>query len=263
MTAKTISRRGAIAVAAATIGATALPAAPSSARADATLVGEPSAFTPSFLVPPAPIDEASVKQTYECDVCVVGLGLAGVCALRETAESGAKAIGIEKGPDVGYRSDEFGTFGSQIHKQLGIEQPETREVVDALMRAMGNRPNAQLLNYWIANSGPDLDGTWAPSSTSCSPATPTRPPTPRRPTSSPSASPSTTTTTGARKTTRASPACCTSCPTTAGPCTAPSRPRRRRAPRSSSTAVPSSSPRTSRAAWWAPTPPTRTATPSA
>ena len=25
------------------------------------------------------------------------------------------------------------------------------------MRAMGNRPNAQLLNYWIANSGPDLD----------------------------------------------------------------------------------------------------------
>ena len=22
---------------------------------------------------------------------------------------------------------------------------------------MGNRPNAQLLNYWIANSGPDLD----------------------------------------------------------------------------------------------------------
>ena len=25
------------------------------------------------------------------------------------------------------------------------------------MKVMGNRPNAQLLNYWIANSGPDLD----------------------------------------------------------------------------------------------------------
>ena len=157
MTAKTISRRGAIAATAATIGAAALPAAPSPARADGSLVGEPSAFTPSFLVPPDPISEADVARTYECEVCVVGLGLAGVCALREAAESGAKVIGIEKGPDLGYRSGEFGTFGSEIHRQLGIEQPETQEVVDELMRAMGNRPNAQLLNYWIANSGPDLD----------------------------------------------------------------------------------------------------------
>ena len=157
MTAKTISRRGAIAATAATIGATALPAAPSPARADGALVGEPSAFTPSFHVPPDPISEADVARTYECEACVVGLGLAGVCALREAAESGAKAIGIEKGPDLGYRSGEFGTFGSEIHRQLGIEQPETQEVVDELMRAMGNRPNAQLLNYWIANSGPDLD----------------------------------------------------------------------------------------------------------
>ena len=157
MTAKPISRRGAIAATAATIGAAALPAAPAPARADGALVGEPSAFTPSFLVPPDPISEADVARAYECEVCVVDLGLAGVCALREAAESGAKVIGIEKGPDLGYRSGEFGTFGSEIHRQLGIEQPETQEVVDELMSAMGNRPNAQLLNYWIANSGPDLD----------------------------------------------------------------------------------------------------------
>lgn len=75
----------------------------------------------------------------------------------DEGKSGAKVIGIEKGPDLGYRSGEFGTFGSEIHRQLGIEQPETQEVVDELMRAMGNRPNAQLLNCWIANSGPDLD----------------------------------------------------------------------------------------------------------
>ena len=75
----------------------------------------------------------------------------------DEGKSGAKVIGIEKGPDLGYRSGEFGTFGSEIHRQLGIEQPETQEVVDELIRAMGNRPNAQLLNCWIANSGPDLD----------------------------------------------------------------------------------------------------------
>ena len=112
---------------------------------------------PSFLQPPAPIDEADVVETIDTDVCVVGLGLAGVCALREAAEAGVKVFGIEKSADLGYRSGEFGTFGSKIHQDLGIEQPETQEVVNELMRVMGNRPNAQLLNYWIANSGADLD----------------------------------------------------------------------------------------------------------
>ncbi|MEG0375151.1 MAG: FAD-dependent oxidoreductase [Raoultibacter sp.] len=117
----------------------------------------PTEFVPSFLTAPEAIDDAKVTETIDVDVCVVGLGLAGVCALREAADAKVKVIGIEKGPDVGYRSGEFGTFGSEIHKQLGIEQPETQEVVNELMKVMGNRPNAQLLNYWIGNSGQDLD----------------------------------------------------------------------------------------------------------
>ncbi len=119
--------------------------------------GNPTEFVPSFLNAPAPIDESAVVETIDTEVCVVGLGLAGVCALREAAESGAKVFGFDKGPDVGYRSGEFGTFGSEIHKQLGIEQPDTQAVVNELMRVMGNRPNALLLNYWIGNSGKDLD----------------------------------------------------------------------------------------------------------
>lgn len=127
------------------------------AAAPAAGGGNPTEFVPSFMNAPEPIDESKVTETIDVDVCVVGLGLAGVCALREAVDSGAKVIGIEKGPDVGYRSGEFGTFGSEIHKQLGIEQPETQEVVNELMKVMGNRPNAQLLNYWIGNSGADLD----------------------------------------------------------------------------------------------------------
>jgi hypothetical protein len=77
--------------------------------------------------------------------------------MREAAEAGAKVYGIEKSPDLGFRSGEFGTFGSKLHTQLGIEQPETQVVVNELMRVMGNRPDARLLNYWIKNSGEDLD----------------------------------------------------------------------------------------------------------
>ncbi|MEG0790430.1 MAG: FAD-dependent oxidoreductase [Gordonibacter sp.] len=125
--------------------------------AGGSTAGSPTEFVPSFLNAPAAVDESKVKETIDVDVCVVGLGLAGICALREAAEAGATTIGLEKSPDLGYRSGEFGTFGSQIHQQLGIEQPEPQEVVNELMRVMGNRPNARLLNYWIANSGKDLD----------------------------------------------------------------------------------------------------------
>ncbi|MFR3092288.1 MAG: hypothetical protein ACLTMP_11675 [Eggerthella lenta] len=52
---------------------------------------------PSFMNPPAPVDESKVTETVGVDVCVVGLGLAGVCALREAAESGAKTFGFDKG----------------------------------------------------------------------------------------------------------------------------------------------------------------------
>jgi hypothetical protein len=113
---------------------------------------------PAFLNPSAPIDESSVTQTLECDVCVVGLGLAGVCAMRAASEEGALVIGIDKGTDLGFRSGEFGTFGSErIHKALGIPQPATQEAVNELMKVMGNRPNALLLNHWIGNSGKDID----------------------------------------------------------------------------------------------------------
>lgn len=128
-----------------------------SAKEAAASSNLPTEFKPSFLNAPTAIDESKVTETLDVDVCVVGLGLAGVCALREAAEAGANVVGLEKGMDVGFRSGEFGTFGSDIHTKLGIEQPDTQEVVNELMRVMGNRPNARLLNYWIANSGKDLD----------------------------------------------------------------------------------------------------------
>jgi hypothetical protein len=126
--------------------------------ADPAAANTGAANGPSFLNPPAPIEETADMQTLDCDVCVVGLGLAGVCALREATEQGAKVIGIDKGTDLGYRSGEFGTFGSElIHKTLGIPQPATQEAVNELMKVMGNRPNALLLNHWIGNSGADID----------------------------------------------------------------------------------------------------------
>lgn len=159
---KELSRRSFLGIggaAAVTAGAALGGCAPRSSETPASGASGSAATAgePSFLSPPASIDESKVTQTIDVDVCVVGLGLAGVCAMREAAEAGAKVYGIEKSGDLGFRSGEFGTFGSKIHEQLGYKLPPTEVVVNQLMRTMGNRPNARLLNYWIKNSGQDLD----------------------------------------------------------------------------------------------------------
>lgn len=51
------------------------------------------------------IPEEKILETVDCDVCVVGLGVAGVGALRSAAEGGLKVVGVEKGSKPSARSN--------------------------------------------------------------------------------------------------------------------------------------------------------------
>ena len=87
MQASTVSRRGFIGLgAAAAAGVAALAAQPSVARAG--LASDATGLVPSFFTAPEPPADVDVAETIDVDVCVVGVGLAGVCALREAAEQG-------------------------------------------------------------------------------------------------------------------------------------------------------------------------------
>ena len=80
-----VSRRSFLGLGAAAVAAGAgMIAAPRAASAD--IVGDTTGYVPDFMNPPAAVDESTVTETVECEVCVVGIGLAGVCALREAAE---------------------------------------------------------------------------------------------------------------------------------------------------------------------------------
>lgn len=112
---------------------------------------------PAFMTPPSvPTD---VKETKDCDVLVIGLGLSGVCAAREASEAGAKVIGIEKQGQIGVigMAGDFGIYGSQVQKDLGMELADKAEVVHQLMKDMTFRPNERMLNYWYDHSGEDFD----------------------------------------------------------------------------------------------------------
>ncbi len=113
--------------------------------------------TPEFLIKPdVPQD---VAETKECDVLVLGLGLAGIAAARAAAEEGARVIGVEKQADVGVvgMAGAFGVVNSEIQKSIGIEWAPKADVVNQLMKDMCYRPNPDFLNYWYDHSGEAFD----------------------------------------------------------------------------------------------------------
>lgn len=156
---KKISRRDFLKSAAAGAVGVAAMGVMSAAGAEEQAVYAPLESIPSFMVPPT-VPEA-VVQEYDCDVLVIGTGMAGTPAVLAAAELGAKVIGIDKGTGIGFvpGTGDYGVIGSKVQEKIGITWESKGDVVNQLMKDMGYRPNPRLLGYWYDHSGPDFD--WA------------------------------------------------------------------------------------------------------
>ena len=106
--------------------------------------------------PPVPENVAEEK---DCDVLVIGLGLAGIAAARSAAEAGARVIGIDKQENIGVVSmaGAFGVVNSKIQQSIDIRWAPKADIVGQLMKDMCYRPNPQFLNYWYDHSGEAFD----------------------------------------------------------------------------------------------------------
>ena len=128
------------------------PSASAAADADATL--------PSFLAAPVPIPASAITQTLECDVCVVGLGVAGVAAARAAAEGGLSVIALEKCSVPSCRSSQYACFNTDNARAMGIADVDTNELVNELMTQTGHRADARVLKNWADHCGEAFDW-WA------------------------------------------------------------------------------------------------------
>ena len=155
-----LSRRSFISGTAAVASTAALAGTVTSALADEAQ--ESTAYTPSFMQAPAPIDAADIKETVDADIVIIGSALSGLCACRAAVENGAKNIVvIEKADTWQCRSNQFGTIGGKIQEDLGIEI-DRNAAVGQLMKECGYRPNQRILNLWADNSGEAFDWFLAP-----------------------------------------------------------------------------------------------------
>ena len=155
-----LSRRSFISGTAAVASTAALAGTVTSALADEAQ--ESTAYTPSFMQAPAPIDAVDIKETVDADIVIIGSALSGLCACRAAVENGAKNIVvIEKADTWQCRSNQFGTIGGKIQEDLGIKI-DRNAAVGQLMKECGYRPNQRILNLWADNSGEAFDWFLAP-----------------------------------------------------------------------------------------------------
>ena len=114
----------------------------------------PAAEVPEFLTEP---ESGEIAETVATDVVVVGLGIAGVAAVRTLAEDGVKVVAIEKCAAPQGRSGDFGAINATCNEQYEMNHFDTTEVVAELMKESGYRADANVLKAWADNSGTDLD----------------------------------------------------------------------------------------------------------
>ena len=154
-----MTRRNFVAGAAGAAAATALAAGATVALADEAAETEAAAETPAFLVKPEVPTE--IVEERDCDVLVIGMGLAGTAAFKAAAEAGVTTIALEKQPEdsysVIYMAGDFGVVGSQIQKDLGIEWAPKADIMNEMAKECGSRIDTWMMSYWYDHSGQDFD----------------------------------------------------------------------------------------------------------
>ncbi len=112
----------------------------------------------SFMDAPAAIPAEKISAVLDCDVAVVGLGVAGVCATRAAAEEGMKVVAMEKCSQVNGRSSQFSFFNCDMARELGVEDLDKNALVNEFMNQMSHRANPAILKKWADNCGEAI--TW-------------------------------------------------------------------------------------------------------
>lgn len=109
---------------------------------------------------PAPITEADIAETVDCDVLVVGLGYSGCAAFRAAAESGAKVIAVEAQAESDFAILGMGHFGhinSEFLKERGVNPVDPIELLNNWQLRAANRSNASLCRKFTNTCGEAFD----------------------------------------------------------------------------------------------------------
>lgn len=161
-----IDRRGFIAIAGAAL-ATANLAATGNVQASEATEEEAAFTTPvpgcicatDWLGEAPTIDPASISQTHDYDIVILGGGHAGVQAALAAAQEGAKVAVVEKQPEdtMMWLGNDIACYNSQFMIDNGYGPYETGPIINEYWRRSAGRANLDILKLYVENSGEMFD----------------------------------------------------------------------------------------------------------
>lgn len=118
---------------------------------------ESGEWIPRWLV--APDYPESFDEELDCDVLVVGLGIAGMCAARAALEEGATVVALEQSESYNCRAAQFGHLNSTYQNQSSVTFSEQDKalMLNSAMKANAYRPDPNIWRYFLDHSGEAFD----------------------------------------------------------------------------------------------------------
>lgn len=113
----------------------------------------------AWRIPPEPIPEDKILNTYEADVVVVGAGHSGVAVARTCAEAGLSVRVIETMVEKNYWAYgiDFGHINSEFLRSKGVPPVDEIEFFNDWQLRSGNRSNPRLVMQFVKNCGSCFD----------------------------------------------------------------------------------------------------------
>lgn len=109
------------------------------------------------MIGPEPVFD-TVDEELNAEVIVVGGGIAGVSALRSSAEWGAKTLLFEKCSTIQGRSGAFGLIGFRDYNRFGCGTEEIkRKICAEIIKEGGNRGDYRIIRYWADHCAEDFE----------------------------------------------------------------------------------------------------------
>lgn len=148
--------RGSLAAGALAVGGAALAGCtPASAESQAAATAQTSGRW-SWSTAPESIPESDIKDTYDCDVCIVGAGVAGNPAALYAATQGLDVIVLQKLSKNQVNGQECGVWNSRHEAEFGIKTDVSASLQKFADFADG-KSNIQLVRTIISRTGEAME----------------------------------------------------------------------------------------------------------
>ena len=105
------------------------------------------------------IDDADVEETVDADVLVIGLGAAGVPAVRAAVEAGAKVVAFEACSSFNSVASDMAILGGETQAKWGRGEGyiDANLIISEHMKECSHRGSYDIIKRWADESGAALD----------------------------------------------------------------------------------------------------------